>query len=170
MEREVSESLSIGVTLAAIATLLSVVMFTVYVGNTIKATGGSSLSGISNEISFNYIDSLARGEMDNEMPTATAYNIFKTYDKAIIESADWYTGEITNLMEGDSSLRSHLNGRVQLELLRVDNGAFIALVHNGNCTWKSGTCTCRLRDGAPSEVPLAKDTTFKTLKAKYKLP
>lgn len=132
MEREVSSAITLAVTLAAIGLLLSIVWFTVYIGTDMKNLGAGALNSVQDNMSNGYIESLASGEVDNDMPAATAYNLLKTYDKVIIESANMMTGKVTNLMTGDSDLRSDLSGRVQLELHKTDSGAFVVLIHNGS--------------------------------------
>lgn len=169
MEREVSIVVEISIVLVAISALLSIIFFTVYVGNDIKADATSSISDIKNEISVNYVKGLANGEIDNEMPSATAYNILTTYSDVIVESANGYDGEIRNLMTEDSDLKNKLTGRVQLELIEITDGAYVVFIHTGydpndpnniapgNCNWKNGNCTCPNKTG------------FYALKSKYNI-
>jgi hypothetical protein len=168
LEKEVSQSVELGVTLMAISILLGLIFFTVYLGNGIKADAGEGLSDVKNEISINYINALAKGEVDNDMPTATAYNIFKTYDKVILETANGYDGTVKILMSQGSDLSNNLSGRVQLELKEVPGGgAYVAFIHTGQklsfdkgfstCTWYVGTCTCQDKTG------------FTAVKSKYKV-
>lgn len=161
MEKEVSESISMGVALMALAALLSIVFFTVYLGNGIKAGAGNQLSDVKNEISIDYVTALASGEVDNDMPTATAYNIFRTYDKVILETGNGYDGTVRTLLSQGSDLHDKLGGRVQLELQEIKGGgAYIAFIHTGpsasfdkgssTCTWYIGTCTCQVKTGMNS--------------------
>jgi hypothetical protein len=163
LEREVAEGVSIAIALAAVAALLGIVFFTVFLGNGVKEGAGGALTDIRDEISVNFVKALESGELDNEMPAATAYNIIKTYDKAIIGVGSGLDGSVSNPMIEEPTLGNHLTGRVQLEVHDVD-GAFIVFIHNEDCNWKVGNHAHN--DGVAGNCKVA---GFDSLKTKYSI-
>lgn len=153
MEREVSATAGITITLVALSVLLSLVLYSVSIGFDMKNRAADGLMDIRNSLSAHYIRSLMIGETDNDMPAATAYNILRKYDDSILEVADLITGEIDVPMVEEPGIHSYLTGRVQLEIIEVTGGSYIAIIHNGSertingvtyhaCTWKQGVCIC----------------------------
>jgi hypothetical protein len=163
LEREVAEGVAISVAIMALAALMGIIFFTVYLGNGVKESAGGALMNIRDEISINFVRALESGELDNEMPAVTAYNIIKTYDKAIIEVASGLDNTISNPMTAEPSLGNKLTGRVQLEVHEV-NGAFVVFIHNENCNWRAGVHATN--DGVTTNC---KVTAFNTLKTKYSI-
>jgi hypothetical protein len=157
MEREISSSVSLAVSMSALAALLGIVFFTVMIGNGVKEDLGTSLNKVQQDISVNYIKDLANREIDNEMPASTAYNILTMYNNVVIESACGRTGVVTNLMTQEPCLKGNLVGRVSLELVPVNGGAYIAFVHDGSSNWIKGNDTDPYK------------SIYATLRAKYGL-
>lgn len=157
MEREVSAATGITITLVVLSVLLSMIFYTVSFGYDMKNRAAVGIADIRGSLSSNYIRSLMIGETDNDMPAATAYNILRKYDDSILEVADLITGEIDVPMIEEPSIHTYLTGRVQLEIIEVNGGSYIAIIHNGSdrvindvtyhaCTWKQGVCTCPHKD------------------------
>lgn len=158
MDREVSSSVHLGVSLAALAGLLGIVFFTVFMGNQVKEDAGRSLSDIRDQATVNYIRDIASGATDNEMPTASAYNILKTYSDVIQEVACGHDGAVSNLMTEEPCLGDNLTGRVQLELQPINGGStYVAFIHDEDCNWQAGDCTDEDKRG------------FEYLKQKYNI-
>lgn len=140
MEREVSYSVTIGVTLIGIAALLNIIWFTVVLGKEIQSGSGEKISEINQGITKGYVDDLARYGSGVAIPAAAAHKIFRTYESEIIETACGTNGKVTHLQTEGSCLGDDLSGKVQLELVAVDGG-YIAFVHDEECTWASGIDT-----------------------------
>jgi len=133
LEREISSTVSLTVSLVSVAALLSIIFYLVAIGGNIEAGASETLSDISTDLSGGYIEDLYLGSVDREMPAATAYNILRIYERVIIESA-CYTGSVTHLLTEGPCIGDNLRGRVQLELFKVDGG-YIAFVHKDTFTW-----------------------------------
>lgn len=133
MERELSSTMAITVSLIAVTALLSIVFLTLSIGGTVQEGASRSLTDVSHNLSMGYIEDLYLGVVDREMPMATAYNILRTYEDVILESA-CYNGEVTNLLTQGPCTGSNIRGKVQLELFKV-NGGYVAFVHTDKFTW-----------------------------------
>jgi hypothetical protein len=158
LEREVSSTVSLGGSLVALAALLGLVFFMVFMGNGVREDAGQALSGIRDQATVNYIRDIASGATDNEMPAATAYNILKTYSDVIEEAACGYDGTVSNLMTEDPCIGNNLTGRVQLELQPINGGStYVAFIHGVDCNWREGVCSDPNRSG------------FEKLKQKYNI-
>lgn len=154
MEREVSAAVWLGLALVGVSALLSIIWFTVVMGKEIQEGASGALVSINEDVSVGFIEDLAKGRIDPEMPTATAYKIFKTYEDVIIETACGSNGELTNVLTEGPCMGDDISGKVQLQLVKIDGG-YVAFVHSADSTWASGTST------DPDQ------TGFNELKAKY---
>lgn len=141
MDKEVSSVVDLMVGLIAVVAVLGIVVVTIMIGRNLMEDVVDTASKIDSSVSVGFIEDLASGEVDNEMPTATAFNIFTTYDNVIGVSGCGICGEERELLTQRSCLNEHMSGRVQLEVLGSD-GKFISLIHKGDCNWFVGTCTC----------------------------
>ena len=160
MEREVSSVMQIAVALLGVSALISIIFVTVFLGRGIQEDAGGALIDIKNDISLAYIEDLQRGIVDTEMPSATAHNIFQTYETIIAEISCGHNGEVRHLQTKGSCLQTNLKGRVELEFHKVDS-TYIAFVHHEDCTWQTGRDTCNTLGW--------NSNGFKTLKTKYKI-
>lgn len=164
MEREVSISTELGVILAGVAAVLGLVSFLMFTGKGIQYDASEKMLDIQDSVGYDYVVSLANGEMDNEMPAVTAYNILTKYGDIITWSAnltvsattventqacrtaraedypdkDYYCSGIRNLQVHGSDISENMKGRVQMELIPTPNGTFVAVIHPERSTWKSG--------------------------------
>lgn len=141
MEKEVSSMVDLMVGLIAVSAVLGMVTFTVLLGRNIMSDVIGTASNIDGMISVGFIEDLAKGEIDNEMPTATAFNVLTTYDNAIGVTGCGVCGAERELITQRTCLSDHMTGRVQLEVLGYD-GKYISLIHKGDCNWYVGACTC----------------------------
>lgn len=164
MEREVSISTELAVILAGIAAVLGIVSFLLFVGKDIQYGASEKMMDIEDSVGYDYVVSLARGEMDNEMPAVTAYNILTKYGDIIswsanltikeadventqacrtaraenYDDADYLCSGIKNLQIHGSDIAENMKGRVQLELIPTPQNTFVAIIHPERSTWKSG--------------------------------
>ena len=141
MEKEVSSIVDLMVGLIAVSAVLGIVTFTVLIGRDVMSDVISTASSIDSMVSMGFIEDLAKGEVDNEMPTATAFNVLTTYDNAIGVTGCGVCGEERELITQRTCLSDHMSNRVQLEVLGSD-GKYISLIHEGDCNWFVGACTC----------------------------
>ncbi len=141
MDREVSSIVDFSVSLVALVAVLSIVVVTVMLGRDLMNDVTNSANDIKTDISARFVYDLAKGEVDNEMPTATALNIFTTYEKVISTTGCGICGETRDLLSERSCVTNHLSGRVQLEVLG-SSGVYVTLIHRGDCNWFVGSCIC----------------------------
>lgn len=74
MDREVSSAVQLGVTLMVLSALISLIMYTVYIGNTLKADVVDNTISIQTSVETGQLNSLSNGE-SVIMPTASIYYI-----------------------------------------------------------------------------------------------
>lgn len=167
MEREVGITVSLAVQLVALSAFLSLVFFVVFQGETIKNNTANVASEMNTEVQTGFLNQLVDHRVDPLMPTATAYNILLSYDNVITKSAcavAWDNGVAVDpihvLMTDGSCLINHMQGEVSMELLYIDKTSeYIAFLHEADCDWLKGNCTCQHHNG----------TSFFKLKQQYNL-
>lgn len=146
MEREVSMTTEITVTIMSVAALLGIVAFLVLIGKGIQSDASEKMVDINDNVGYDYVVSLAKNGTDNEMPAVTAYNILTKYGDYITWSAnltvdsleaqnthacktaraegysdaDYLCSGIRNLQIHGSDIADSMKGRVQLELIPVE--------------------------------------------------
>lgn len=164
MEREISISTELAVILVGVAAVLGLVSFLLFVGKDIQYGASEKMVDIKDSVGYDYVVSLANGEMDNEMPSVTAYNILTKYGDIVTwsanltvkastventhacrtaraegyDDADYLCSGIRNLQIHGSDIAENMKGRVQLELIPTNSDTFVAIVHPERSTWKSG--------------------------------
>ena len=89
MEKETSGMLTLAATLLLVSAVLSIVMFTVWIGQTIRADFIESATDTQNLLSTGQLRSLA-GRDPVVMPKATAYALLTQDSKGVIESDPGY--------------------------------------------------------------------------------
>lgn len=145
LEKEVSYALEIGVTLAVLSVLLTIVFLTVSIGNEVKIEAYDNGTRIVGVLEEGNISSLIGTE--NEMPTAAAYSLLRANGKVVHELICYdkkHTGSklVTDLTTSSPCLINHMTGRVSLEVEYVNDSWYRVTVHNENCPWYYGDCTC----------------------------
>ena len=144
MENEVSNSVSVAVSLIGIGALLVIVAWVVMLGQDMEGRVVEKVADVKSNVTVQYIDDLVSGRVDNEMPSAAAFNILTTYEKVISSTICGICGEEVDLLTGSSCIGKHMNGRVQLEVIEKDK-VYNVIIHKGDCNWKVGNCTCANR-------------------------
>lgn len=145
MERELSITTELAIILVGVAAVLGIVSYLIFVGKEIQNSTSGTLQGLEDNLGYDYVLSIANGEIDNEMPAVTAYNILTKYGDIITWSANltMSNAEVTNthacrtataenspdktyLCSGIRNLQMHgsdisnkMKGRVQLELIPI---------------------------------------------------
>ena len=131
MEREVSSTVRMGAVLLAVSALLSIVMFTVYLGRDIGRDSIDTTNRIVSEVENGTLEDMIG--LRNEMPMATAYGILRTYGDFIpYVECDFY-GQITNLVEDSPCLIKHpdgISGKVYLEVTSPYKGEYNIVIHD----------------------------------------
>ena len=146
MEKEVSMAMQISVSLIAISALLSIVLFTVYLGQEVKVEAFDVANRMVIDSEVGLLEDLVGQE--NEMPMATAYSILRTYSRVIakVTCHDSHHGagvsKVTDLTEGSPCLLEHMRGRVSLEVKKIEEGWYEVIVHKQGCTWYYTSCDC----------------------------
>ena len=139
MEKEVSLSLQIGVTLLVLSIVISLVAFTVHIGNDMKADAYESGNRMLVEIDEGYLQDMVGQE--NYIPSATAYNLMRTFSRHIphveceVPECTYTGAEPQNLVYETPCLIHHrggLTGKVSLEVTNPDNGIYHIIIHPDN--------------------------------------
>lgn len=129
MERELSIGVELAIGLVALAVVLSLTMGFVYYGNIIKDGSGSQFVDMKETMSLDYMKGLARGETDTDMPSATAYNIIRTYESVISEEVSGFDITVRVPSVDGSVLKDNLKGRVKLEVYETSDSSFVVIVN-----------------------------------------
>lgn len=152
MDKEVSMVVELGVVLIAIAAVIGIIWFTVFMGEGIANDAASEASLISSSTEMGVMEDLKN--KDNVMPTSAAYSILRTYSNIIPE---YYCNYKSVAKECDHSkkvllgsqpcLVNHLEGMVSMEVLDCVSGGYTVIIHHQKCDWfnksytKNGNCS-----------------------------
>ncbi len=145
MEKEVSYALEIGVTLAVLSVLITIVFLTVNIGHDVRADAYEEGVRIASDLEDGNLFSLIGRE--NNMPTAAAYSLLRANSRIIPELVCYsskHSGSklVSNLTEDSPCLVNHMQGRVSLEVEMVNDSWYKVTVHKENCPWYYSSCTC----------------------------
>lgn len=132
MEKEVSTVVTLSIMLIAMAVVLSIVWFTVFLGRDMSQNVSYEASNMVAETSVGAIEELV-GKESVEMPTSAAYSLIRTYG-SYIESFYCHDEENCYLFDDeaveqfpykyDVCLQSHLNGKVKLTATVTETGGY----------------------------------------------
>ena len=121
MEKETSGMLTLAATLLLVSAVLSIVMFTVWIGQTIRADFIESATDTQNLLSTGQLRSLAV-----VMPKATAYALLTQDSKGVKSlTIDGYPS--TSEFPSDD-LAKDLTGRVTMEVIESDPGYYDIII------------------------------------------
>lgn len=141
MEREVSTAAGLAVTMIAISALLWIVIFTVKVGNDVKVNAVESGVNLQTSIRTGQVESMTVENI--VIPAAAAYHFFETNYRVIESSECRICGKTYTAGQAGKCLLEHLTGKVSLQIIKVGDERYKVIIHKPDCTWESGTCTCR---------------------------
>lgn len=141
MEKEVSSMVDLMTGIIAVSLVLGIVFVTLMIGQGITNDVVNTTTTITRGLNTGFLEDLAKGEIDNELPTATAFNILTTYDVSIGHTGCGICGEEREVLAERTCLGDHMSGKVSLETLGSD-GRYVVLIHKGDCNWYVGSCTC----------------------------
>lgn len=127
MEKEVSHSVEIAVTLVILSVVISFVFYTVVVGNMVKEDGYDFAHRLQVNTSETFLADMVG--KDNIMPTATAYNILKTYGAIIPQYRCNISNENLDLTKDQVCLVTHLTGKVSLDVVKLAEGSYSVTVN-----------------------------------------
>lgn len=120
MDREVSLTVEISVALVAICAVISIIWFTVYLGNDVANQASETGSDIVATMESSVLEELS-GEDEIIMPSAAVYNVLKTYGNAIPEFYCIHCGANPNNVNTSVDLTvknpciiEHLSGKVHV--------------------------------------------------------
>ena len=125
MEKETSGMLTLAATLLLVSAVLSIVMFTVWIGQTIRADFIESATDTQNLLSTGQLRSLA-GRDPVVMPKATAY-VLLTQDSKGVKSLTIDGRPSTSEFPSDD-LAKDLTGRVTMEVIESDPGYYDIII------------------------------------------
>ena len=136
MEREISVAVEIGVTLIALSVVISIIWFTVYLGNTMANDVTIEASDI---VASNEVGSLEElCDTNTVMPTSAVYSLLRTYSSNIPEYRCNFHSTPTELDLTETQVAcilQHMTGKVSLEVQRTDGGWYRVIIHHMNCDW-----------------------------------
>lgn len=144
MEREVSSMSHLAVAMVSVSLVLSLVWFTIFLGDSIRADAYAKAVDIQEGITSGNLQTLTYTPSD--MPAAAAYSIIESNFNNIQSSKCMICNSAECSFENSAScLRTHIKGRVILEVTK-DNASslFNVVIHKENCKIILGkTCNCR---------------------------
>jgi hypothetical protein len=130
LEREVSSTVRIGAVLLAISALLSIVMFTVYLGRDIATDSIDTTNRMVSDVEHGVLEDMVG--LRNEMPMSAAYSLLRTHGNFIPVVECDICGQTTNLIEDTPCLIKHsdgLSGKVFLEVESPFTGEYNITIH-----------------------------------------
>ena len=153
MEREVSIVVEIGVGLIALAALISIIWFTIYLGNDLADDVAIEASELTSDVTVGELEELCNEE--NIMPAASVYGLIRMYNAYVPEFICMYCDNDINAIQDISGntapcILNHLSGKVNLQVERTDYGWYRFIVHYVDCNWYYGNCDCsKLKEDRP---------------------
>lgn len=130
MEREVSLTVEISVALVAICAVISIIWFTVYLGNDVANQSSETASEIVATMESTVLEELS-GEGDIIMPSASIYNVLRTYSNAIPEfHCKICGGAPLNLTTDNPCIITHLEGKVHVLVQDRAYGGYKVTISN----------------------------------------
>ena len=128
MDREVSLTVEISVALVAICAVISIIWFTVYLGNDVANQSSETASDIVATMESTVLEELV-GEDEVIMPSAAIYNVLKTYGNAVPELyCEICGGDAVDLTTSNPCVIKHLSGKVHVLVLHRTYGGYRVIV------------------------------------------
>lgn len=152
MEKEVSHTIEIAVTLIVMSIVIGIILFTVTIGGGLRAESHEFATETKSTVEYAGLEELVSAE-ETVMPASTAYSLIRRYSNSISEyycfrcnQVNYFTGYegYTNLHTTDNiCLATHLKGKVSLKVSKNGEGQYCVYVHSINCAvGKNTNCTC----------------------------
>ena len=114
MEREVSLTVEISVALVAICAVISIIWFTVYLGNDVANQSSETASEIVATMESTVLEELS-SKNEVIMPSAAIYNVLRTYSNAVPEfECKICGGDAVDLTVENPCIITHLEGKVHV--------------------------------------------------------
>jgi len=130
MEREVSLTVEISVALVAICAVISIIWFTVYLGNDVANQASETGSDIVATMESSVLEELS-GKNEVIMPSAAIYNVLKTYSNAVPEfECKICGGGVVDLTDDNPCVIKHLEGKVHVLVKDRPYGGYKVIVSN----------------------------------------
>ena len=140
MEREVSAAILIAVALVLMSALIGLVMYTVVIGNEVRADAFESAVNLQESISSGYYDDMVG--KNNIIPASAAYSLLLKGENIVTKVTNKITGEVDEPGSIGNSILAHLRGKVSLEVTRTDSELYEITVHEEDCKWYNGVESC----------------------------
>lgn len=121
MEREVSLAMEIGVSLFVLAIVINLIWFTVIMGKDFANSKIETANDIVNTVEVGELSELS--EVEREMPTASVYNIIRTYGPYIVELYCDKCDKTTYISAGETPcILEHLHGKPIVKVVKTEYG------------------------------------------------
>lgn len=141
MEKEVSSAIELSVTLIALTLVVTLIIFTVTMGGSIREESYAEAVTISSSLENDTLEELADNFI-TEMPAVTAYNLILQNPEYIAHYECTYceakTGVKTHGFNPNTKdgicLKTHLQGKVNLIVNKVAPGTYYVAIHSTKCT------------------------------------
>lgn len=134
MEKEISLGMQLGVVLIVISAVLFIVVYTVYLGNEVKADAFEVGHRMLIEVDEGYLSDMVG--QDNHIPMATAYNLMRTYSRRIGNVSCQICGKNNqNMVYEKPCLINHrggLSGKVYLEVSKPYESEYHIVIKPGD--------------------------------------
>lgn len=140
MEREISISVTIGVSLIAMAALLWIVIFTVQIGNEVKNSAIESGVDLQAALKTGQIESMSVENI--VLPAAAAYQFLEINYRVIDSSVCMICGKTYGAGQAGRCFLDHLTGKVSLQIIKLGSEKYQVIIHKPDCNWELGSCTC----------------------------
>lgn len=128
MEREVSLMTELMIGLVALSAFLFIVFGTISISRSLQEDAVSTTTDVKETLSVSYLRDIERGEVDSNMPSATAYNIMTSYEDSIVAEASDFDDKVRVVSVDSSVLETHLKGRVNIQVKEVASGQFAVIL------------------------------------------
>lgn len=128
MEKELSTAVATAVTLFVLSVLITIVFFTAHLGRTIQGNVATNVQEIEDQLSVDFLDSIMNGEIQNEMPAATAFNIYKRYISYMSSVKFDNAGTITDITNNEQFFIDNLKGKVTITVSKDVYGSYQVLI------------------------------------------
>lgn len=144
MEREISSTLEIAVTMIALSVLIFIIWFTVFLGKDVANNASHTASDLVATSEAGQLQEMTN--YNNIMPASAAYSILRTNVDIIGDYNCYLHGTPVENMELNNNVSpcilKHLTGKVSMGVEYVETGWYRIEIHHMNCEWFDGTCNC----------------------------
>lgn len=139
MEREVSIVVEIGVALIALSAFIGILWFTVFMGQDMSNNISIEATEMYAVMQDGQLRDLTNG--DNILPTSAVYSLLRSCSNVIGKVECHISDDCKDDTLG-KCLLTHLNGKVNLEVILDDDGTYTLILHKADCLKEHTSWAC----------------------------